>query len=182
MPAIHILGASGSGTSTLGRALAEQLACNWIDTDSIYWEQTNPPFQIKRPYEEYVRLMEEAIQSNPDCVISGWLGRSGDVLISRFQLIVWLHTPTELRISRLKAREFAHFGERILPGGDMHENHQAFLDYAKQYDDGGMAIRSYARQKEWLEQATCPVMELDGCRTTESLVAEVLQKLQEIAD
>jgi len=173
MPAIHILGASGSGTSTLGRSLAEQLACAWFDTDCIYWEQTD---------EEYVRLMEEAIESNPDCVISGWLGRSGDVLISRFQLIVWLRTPTELRIRRLKARELANFGERILLGGDMYETHQSFLDYAGQYDDGGMDIRSYARQKEWLERAACPVLELDGCRTTESLAADVLLKQKEIAD
>jgi len=182
MPAIHILGASGSGTSTLGRALAEQLACNWIDTDNIYWAPTDPPFQIERPYEERVRLMDEAIQANPNFVLSGWMGRFGNPLISRFQLIVWLHVPTELRIRRLKAREFANFGERILPGRDMYENHQAFLDYAGQYDDGGMDIRSYARQKEWLEQAACPVLEMDGCRDTEVLAAEVLLKLKEIAD
>ena len=117
---------------------------------------------------------------NPDCVISGWMGSSGDALISRFQLIIWLHTPAELRIRRLKARELANFGKRILPGGDMYENHQEFLDYSAQYDDGGMDIRSYARIKEWLEQATCPVMELDGRRTTESLAAEVILKLKEI--
>ena len=126
--------------------------------------------------------MDEAIRENPDFVLSGWMGRFGDAYISRFHLIVWIHTPTELRITRLKARESAHFGERILPGGDMYETHQDFLDYAKQYDDGGLDIRSYARIKEWLEQAVCPVLEMDGCRDTEALAAEVLLKLKEIAD
>jgi len=34
---IHILGASGSGTTTLGRALAERLQCPHFDTDDYFW-------------------------------------------------------------------------------------------------------------------------------------------------
>jgi len=173
MQAIHILGASGSGTSTLGKALSERFGCAWIDTDSIYWEQTDPPFQVSRPFGERVRMIEEAMRANPRCVISGWMGSAGDAFLSRFNLIIWLHVPTELRIRRLRAREATRFGLRILPGGDMYETHQAFLDYAGQYDEGGMDIRSYARQKKWLEQAACPMLELDGARGLEELVAEV---------
>lgn len=177
MQIIHIMGASGSGTSTLGRALAERIGYAWIDTDSVFWQPTDPPFQAEYPFEQRVQRMDEAIRANPHCVISGWLGRAGNAYIHRFGWIVWLHVPTELRISRLKAREAARFGPRILPGGDMHETHLAFLEYAGQYDAGGMDIRSYARQKQWLKQAVCPVLELDGSRATEMLAEEIASRI-----
>jgi len=33
---VHIVGASGSGTTTLGRALATQLGCPHVDTDDVF--------------------------------------------------------------------------------------------------------------------------------------------------
>ena len=42
---VHILGASGSGTTTLGRALAAKLGCPHLDTDDVFWLRTDPPFQ-----------------------------------------------------------------------------------------------------------------------------------------
>ena len=49
MPRIHILGASGSGTSTLGSALARRLGVKHADSDSLYWLPTNPPYTTPRP-------------------------------------------------------------------------------------------------------------------------------------
>jgi len=40
---IHILGASGSGTTTLGRALAERLQYPHFETDDYFWLPTAPP-------------------------------------------------------------------------------------------------------------------------------------------
>ena len=45
---LHILGASGSGTTTLGRALAERLTYLHFDTDDYYWLSTDPPFTAQR--------------------------------------------------------------------------------------------------------------------------------------
>jgi adenylate kinase family enzyme len=45
---ILVTGASGSGTTTLGKALAEQLACAFLDADDFFWFPTNPPFTQKR--------------------------------------------------------------------------------------------------------------------------------------
>lgn len=38
---IHILGASGVGTSTLGKALADKLNYCHLDTDDYYWLPQN---------------------------------------------------------------------------------------------------------------------------------------------
>jgi len=48
---VHITGASGSGTTTLGRALAERLGWMHLDTDDFYWLPTDPPYREKRPAE-----------------------------------------------------------------------------------------------------------------------------------
>jgi hypothetical protein len=50
----------------------------------------------------------------------GW----GDALINDADLIVFVATPTSVRLERLAAREKALFGDRIAPGGDMYEIHK----------------------------------------------------------
>ncbi|HIP76906.1 MAG TPA: adenylate kinase, partial [Kiloniellaceae bacterium] len=54
---LHITGASGSGTSTLGRALSEHLGIAQFDTDDFYWQPSDPPYTVKRSAEERLRLL-----------------------------------------------------------------------------------------------------------------------------
>ncbi len=44
---IHIYGAAGSGTSTLGKYISEKLGYFFMDTDNYFWEPTNPPYAKK---------------------------------------------------------------------------------------------------------------------------------------
>ena len=48
VPGIHVTGASGSGVTTLARALAERLSVAHLDTDDFYWLPSDPPYQQKR--------------------------------------------------------------------------------------------------------------------------------------
>ena len=167
---IHITGASGAGTSTLGRALEEKHDYKWLDSDDFFWMPTDPPFTHRRPAEECVSLLYEAIRRHPRCVISGSLCGWGDGFLPAFELIVWLQTSTMLRRERLRQREYARFGNRILSGGDMHEDHLAFIDWAGRYDGGDESMRSHAMHEQWLRGATCPVMILDGAQPLEALI------------
>ena len=45
---IHVMGASGAGVTSLGRALADALAIPHHDTDDYFWRLTTPPYQDKR--------------------------------------------------------------------------------------------------------------------------------------
>lgn len=54
---IYITGAARAGVTTLGKALADQLAVQHLDVDDFYWMLTNPPFTTKRPPEEPVNLI-----------------------------------------------------------------------------------------------------------------------------
>ncbi len=103
---IHIVGASGAGTTTLGQALEREYSYKWLDTDGFFWMQTDPPFKQSLPRSERVKLMSSAIQNHPKCVISGSLCGWGDTFIPKFDLVVFVDTPTDIRIERLKKREY----------------------------------------------------------------------------
>ena len=175
---IHILGASGSGTTTLGRALAADMGLVHMDTDDYYWLPTDPKFTAKRPIDERLRLMNADIDAaDRGVVISGSLTGWGDVLIPHFTHVIRLTTPTEVRLERLRAREYAHFGDRIREGGDMYENHMIFLDWAAQYDDGDVSMRSKACHNAWMQQLPCPQTILTGDMALDQLVRRVKQAI-----
>ena len=167
---IHIFGASGSGTTTLGRALAADMGLVHMDTDDYYWLPTDPKYTTKRPIEERLLLMNADIDAaDRGVVISGSLTGWGDPLIPRFTHVIRLNTPTEVRLERLRQREYAHFGERIREGGDMHENHLAFLDWAAQHDTGDVTMRSKACHDAWMQALPCPVILAPGNMPLETL-------------
>lgn len=159
---LHIYGASGSGTSTLGRQIAEQLGWLWMDTDEYYWVMTEPKYQIKRTPKERLEMMIKDIREAENVVISGALTGWGDALIPFFTMTVRLVTDTEIRIERLKKREKEKFGDRILVGGDMYQHHQDFLAWAEKYDTAGTDMRSKAKHDEWQKTLPCRQLILNG--------------------
>lgn len=149
---IHILGASGSGTSTLGAEISKVFGFTHLDTDNYYWLPTNPPFTMPRELEERIALMEKDIISAEKVVITGSLCGWGDVFIQYFDLVVHITTPTGVRVGRLEKREYQRYGKRILPGGDMYNDHIEFIKWAKAYDFGDLGMRSKTLHKEWLKK------------------------------
>jgi len=149
-PVIHIFGASGSGTTTLGRALARALDFTHMDSDDYYWLPVEPAYSQKREIPERLRLMNQDINAADNgAVISGSLVDWGDPLMERFTLAVRLVTDTDTRIKRLRAREYAHFGDSIRPGGSRYEEHEAFVAWAARYDTGDTHMRSKANHDAW---------------------------------
>lgn len=164
---IHIFGASGSGTSTLGAYISERFGYAFMDTDDFYWKPTNPPYQEARPVSERLELMKSRIAKSGDVVISGSLSGWGDGLIPLFTLAVRLVTDSAIRLERLKKREKDKFGARVEAGGDMFDEHHAFLAWAANYDSGDQTIRSKALHDEWQKLLTCPLIVLDGSAAVE---------------
>lgn len=96
---IHIFGASGSGTSTLGRKICDELGYRFMDTDDYFWLSTDPKYIKKRPRNERIKLMKRDIANSDNAVISGSLVDWGDELIPLFTLAVRMETDTAIRIS-----------------------------------------------------------------------------------
>jgi adenylate kinase family enzyme len=175
---IHILGASGSGTTTLGRVLAERLQCPHFDTDDSFWLPTDPPYTHRRERTERAQLLMDDLTAHNTWVVSGSLCGWGDVAIPLFELVVFLAIPQDIRMERLRQREHARFGERILPGGDMYETSQAFLVWAASYDEGGFDMRSRRRHDQWLSTLPCPILCFEGEYTIEEQLAVLMVEIQ----
>lgn len=164
---IHITGASGSGTTTLGRELARQLGFVHLDGDDYYWLRTSPPFKEKRDPRSRSALLLQDLRSAPDAIVSGSMVGWGADIEDGFDLVVFLYLPAAIRVERLRARVLARFGA-VDP---------AFLEWAGQYDEGPPEGRSLARHHAWLEARKCPVLRLEGDDPAADRVRRVLQAL-----
>ncbi|MFB5759828.1 hypothetical protein [Paenibacillus medicaginis] len=164
---IHILGASGSGTTTLGKALSLILPHVHLDSDDFFWAQK---YTERRPPEERLRLLKQEMQPCPQWMLSGSVCRWGDALKSEFDLVIFLRIPHELRMERLRARERQRYGDDILPDGSRYEDYCKFMDWAARYDEAGPEIRSRTLHEQWISELTCPVLRLEEDLTVEQRV------------
>jgi adenylate kinase family enzyme len=177
---IHITGASGSGVTTLGKAMSRELGSAHLDTDDCFWLPTESPYTIRRPREQRLALMHEAFDraASTGWILAGSLNGWGDSLIPLFDLVIFISTPTELRLQRLQARETARFGsEAIAPGGSRHEEYEAFIKWAASYEVLSHEGRNRARHEAWLAQLPCPVLRLDGRLPVEFLLHQAMSEL-----
>lgn len=173
---LHVFGASGSGTTTFGRAWATRFGHTHLDTDDFYWMPTKPAFQEKRPVPERLRLLEQAFEAAGRWVLTGSLVSWGDPLIDRLDLAVFIYTPFNLRMDRLIAREEARYGaEALEPGGTQYDAHVAFVEWAASYDTSGPEIRSLKLHEAWMERLPCPVVRVSGTDSTDRQTEQVAE-------
>jgi len=174
-PRIHVTGASGAGTTTLGHALAASRGLTHLDTDDFFWLPTDPPYETPRPAAARLAMLAAALDraAATGWALSGSLAGWGDPLCARFSLVVFLDAPTAARLRRLEERERRRYGARIAPGRAMHAQHLAFLAWAARYEDTGWDGRSRQLHEAWLARLPCPVLRLDGETATADQVAAV---------
>ena len=177
MSRIHILGAAGSGTSTLGAALAERLGVTHADSDSLYWMPTDPPFTTPRSPEQRQGLLLRTLPVAGQWVFSGAATEWAAPLEPYFDLVVFLRLDPGERIERLRRREAARYGGRILPGGDMAEIHTSFMALAEAYDTAGPLHRGLVTHEAWLADQPAPLLRLDLRAPVASLVLAVLDRI-----
>lgn len=158
---IHILGASGSGTTSIAKNVCSKLDYAHFDSDNYFWENTKEPFTVERNRKECLQLMQTDLTNCDKWVLSGSLSGWGDILIPKFDLVVFVYVPQEIRIERLKLREHERYSDRILlGGGDKYEDSKSFIEWAEAYDSGTRNGRSLSKHKAWLTTVKCPVIEV----------------------
>ena len=165
---IIINGASGTGKTTLAKELAYALDFQHIDLDDyyFYWN-TETPFSSFPPRDEIrVRVMAD-ISKQPYFVMSGTIGSIlWDLVNPLFDLAVLLTVPNEVRMQRLRERDYHRFGKRIEKGGDMYDNSQKFLNESELYETGvhpDVPV-TLERHERWASELQCPVLWLDGVK------------------
>ena len=165
------MGASGSGTTTLARAVAESWSVPHADVDDHFWVPTTPPFLEKRPEVERLRLMHEVFVPREAWVLSGSMVGWGDSVIAQCDAVVFLTLGAEERLRRLQAREIRRRAGADFDGAVW----VAFTDWARGYDDPHFTGRSRSAHEAWLAQLSQPVLRLNSSAPREELRDAVLE-------
>lgn len=175
MRRIHIMGASGVGTSTLGQQLAKVLPHVQLDSDDYFWE-----YKFTKPREINDRLtrLKQDLDHKESWILSGAVCGWGDRLRAYFDLVIFLWIPEEIRLNRLRVREYERYGDDILSGGKKYEANQTFMEWAALYDTAGVEVRSKVLHEEWMSVLKCPVLRIEGDLTAQERVEVVLNYLK----
>lgn len=177
---IHILGPSGSGTTTIAKKMSQKYNLAHFDADDYFWKPTKPPFQDLRSIAERRRLLKKDLAAAKRWIISGSFCGWGDIFRDQFELVIYLWAPINVRLKRLKSREQKRFGSAILPGGKMFERHQKFLDSAAKYDYDQTEFRNKRTHQEWMEKLSCPVLKIEGEKAVAEIMEIIDQKIKEL--
>lgn len=179
---VHIIGASGSGTTTLGQALAKKLNWNHLDADDYYWQKTDPPYRLKVPLDERNCSITQDFEAAKDVILSGSMISWGSRWLKAFDLVVFLYVPPAIRIARLENREYERYGSLLETDPSQAEQYKAFMDWAKKYDDPNFDGRSITKHDEWLQKLACPVLRIEGDTTVNERILLVLKKIEQFSN
>jgi len=168
---IIVFGANGSGKSTLGRELARILNFKYMDIEDYHFIRSEIPYTVERSREDCLSLMLDDIKKHHFFVITAVTGDFGDTIPLWYKLAVYISVPIELRMKRIKQREYEKYGERICKGGDMYEREQKFFDFA--------ASRSISKIEQWAETLSCPVIRIDGTLDWRINAANIAERFYE---
>lgn len=170
---ILICGGNGAGKSTLGRALAQATGWPFRDVEDYYFPAADGDYKYKtsRTSAEVAHLLKQDLELYPDILFASVRGNYGADAPRMFTAAVWVQTPKEERMARVQQRSFAKFGERMLPGGDLHDQEQRFFALVQSRTEDDLPL--------WLNQLAIPVLRVDGRRPVSENVENILMFLNE---
>jgi adenylate kinase family enzyme len=97
---VSIQGISGSGKTTIGRALAARLGVRHLETDGL----VHGPGWTETPNAELRAAMEEFMRSGGWVIDSDYRRKLGTLVLERADTVVWLDLPLRVCLRRLWGR------------------------------------------------------------------------------
>lgn len=174
---ILLFGASGSGTTTLGREIEKRTDFRHLDADDYYWEKTTPPFQKKIPLTQRNENLKTDFYKFENVVVSGSMVSWGKEWETAFDLAIFIRLESAERMERLKAREIERYGEKLLTDISIQQNSKAFLEWANQYENPNFNGRSLKVHADWIRLLKCKILRLDGGMDLSKKVEIVLTEI-----
>ncbi|HEU0116714.1 MAG TPA: AAA family ATPase [Thermomicrobiales bacterium] len=99
MKRVVVIGAAGSGKTSLAAALARRLRAPHVELDALYWESNWAPTA-----RETFRRRVEAALADETWVVDGNYSSARDVVWRRADTLVWLDYPLPVVLWRLARR------------------------------------------------------------------------------
>jgi len=166
---IQICGLNGCGKSTLGKVLAERLGFHFIDNEHLYFPETNAdePYTNPKSRAEVERLLMDEVSKYSDFVFSAVKGDYGKDIVPMYSYVVVIDVPKEIRTQRVRNRSFQKFGDRMLIGGDLYDQEEAFFQMVESRQDDYV--------ENWLQKVNCPIIRVDGTKPIEDNVEYIIQ-------
>lgn len=96
---ISIVGTTGSGKTTLAKAIAQQLQLPHVELDALHWE----PNWVEAPNEVFRARVEAALKGDR-WVVDGNYSEVRDILWGRADTVIWLDYPFWTVFGRLVGR------------------------------------------------------------------------------
>ena len=171
---IHILGASGSGTTTLAKNLCAHLSYQHLDSDDFFWKTK---YSETHPREVRLETLKAELEKHEQWILSGAVIDWGNPLIPLFDLVIFLSVSNELRLKRLYDREYKRYGTAITPSGKRHSDFLDFMNWSDRYETGGLEVRSRHQQEAWLNDLPCDVIEVNNDNHQDEVYQLILETL-----
>jgi len=175
-----LFGASGSGTTTLAKVIAEKANFMHLDADDYYWKPTEIPFTEKIPLQERNKNIKIDFQKYDNVVISGSMVSWGKEWETAFDLAVFIRLDNDIRMERLRKREIERYGGLLDMDTERKKVHEAFMDWANQYENPQFKGRSLQVHNDLIKKLDCPVIRINGEMELEDKMDKVVHKIREI--
>ena len=142
--------------------LARRLAIPYFDSDDYFWEQSDVPFSVQRAPELRNEKLKADMAKYNSWIIGGSMIRWGIDWHNVFDMVVFLRIPKAARMQRIKKRELERYGDKIYTDTQRAALHLEFLTWAAGYDDNTAKGPTLLAHTTWLQQLSCPVLEING--------------------
>ena len=189
MNGIAIFGLNGSGKSTLCHALAKKIGYFEMDAEDYYFPEQKAsrqaslehisgiesepngqiPFTVSKTKQEAEAAVSNDIRIHPQFILSGVTVNWSEEILSHIDIAFLVEVPLAERLRRIRMREEARFGARVLPGGDMYERQASFHTAVEK--------RTLESVKESAVQLVCPIITLDGMQPIETNLKIMIREL-----
>lgn len=171
-----ISGGPGAGCTSTAEKVSEKVGIPVFDSDSFFHKPSDPPFQKQNSPQGRRVMLETALSRQANWIVSGsvstWELNSFDPTHGFL-----LNISTQVRLDRLAERQRNRFGDRIQPRGDMHEEHQVFMDWAAGYEERSGRSRNLSTDEEFLVTHCDHFMSIDQVAGIDAIVERVVRFL-----
>ncbi|MBI3233583.1 MAG: AAA family ATPase [Bacteroidetes bacterium] len=175
---IHIFGASGSGVTTLGNELSKRISTPYFDCDDYFWEESELPYTKKRESEIRNRMLIADLERSKNWVLGGSPINWGYDFLSMFDLAVFLWVPPEIRIDRVKRREYDRFGEKNFTDAQRSKQYDEFIEWVSGYDSNTALGKTIQLHEKYIRDLQCETFQICGDFTTEHRINLIMNKLR----